>query len=228
MSLPISTGGFTTNAVGIAVAAAAAAVMITYGCFRLKPRRATSAAPPKATQLRPRKAPAKQKAEAKQKAVPAGSAAGVSCRQCYFCEVLVSAEQTDAHLSGKKHKLLAGSTLPADCWCWVHAAATAPGGPSAPQQTVAPASAVPAAAKGGDGTSSARSSGWHPVASGKRSRKPQATAAGAAAEAGAAAAAAAAWREDYRALPTLGFKVVGGIEPILPLIRSGHKSIELR
>ena len=29
-------------------------------------------------------------------------------------------------------------------------------------------------------------------------------------------------------LPTLGFKVVDGVEPILPLIRSGHKRIELR
>ena len=29
-------------------------------------------------------------------------------------------------------------------------------------------------------------------------------------------------------LPTLGFKVVNGVESILPLIRSGHKSIELR
>ena len=46
--------------------------------------------------------------------------------------------------------------------------------------------------------------------------------------AAAAAAAAAARAEDYRLLPTLGFKVVHGVEPILPLIRSGHKSIELR
>ena len=34
---------------------------------------------------------------------------------------------------------------------------------------------------------------------------------------------------DDNSLPTLGFKVLAnGVEPILPLIRSGHKTIELR
>ena len=74
------------------------------------------------------------------------------------------------------------------------------------------------AADGGDGAKTVSTSSWQAVASGKKGRRPAA----------AAAAAAAARAEDYRLLPTLGFKVVNGAEPILPLIRSGHKSIELR
>ena len=48
------------------------------------------------------------------------------------------------------------------------------------------------------------------------------------------AATSAKWAEEaeeaayhYRQLPTVGFKIVGGKDPILPLIRSGHKSIEV-
>ncbi len=217
MSLLIDQGSFATWT--CAIAAAIAVVLVTYGCFRSHERDATSTVAPKATPRASKTAVAKQKAVSKQKTTPA--AAGLA-RQCYFCEVLVTAEQTDAHCRGKKHQRLAGSTAAADCWCWVVAAAEPDGSPD-PSRASAATPATAAAAEGGNGAKPVSTGGWQPVTSGKKGRRPAAAPATTA-----AAAAAAARAVDCRSLPSLGFKVVDGVEPILPLIRSGHKSIELR
>ena len=229
MSTPVTQdvdqGSFATWTIAVTIAM----VLVTYGCFRSHQRDATStvaqeARPPRASKA----AAAKQKAVSKQKTAP--TAAGLA-RQCYFCEVLVTAEQTDAHCRGKKHQRLAGSTAAAACWCWVVAAAE-PDESSAPSRAPAATPAMATAAEGGDGAKPVSTGGWRPVASGKKGRRPAPGAAPgaapAAAAAVAAAVAAAARAEDCRLLPSLGFKVVDGVEPILPLIRSGHKSIELR
>ena len=213
MSLLIDQLSFSTWTCSIAVATAVL-VLVTYRGFRSQ-RDATLTAAPKAKPPRASKAAvAKQKAVSKQKTTPA--AAGL-VRQCYFCEVLVTTEQMETHCRGKKHQRLAGSTDAADCWCWVPAAAE-PDGSCAPCPAPAGAAATATAADGGDGARPVSTSSWQAVASGKKGRRPPP----------AAVAAAAARAEDYRLLPTLGFKVVNGAEPILPLIRSGHKSIELR
>ena len=129
MPLSIDQGSFAMWA--CAIAAAIAVVLVTYGCFRSHQRDATSTAAPKARPPRASKAAvSKQK---NQKTTPA--AAGLA-RQCYFCEVLVTAEQTDAHCRGKKHQRLAGSTSAADCWCWV-VAATEPDESPAPSRAPA-------------------------------------------------------------------------------------------
>ena len=212
MSLLIDQLSFSTWTCSIAVATAVL-VLVTYRGFRSQ-RDATLTAAPKAKPPRASKAAvAKQKAVSKQKTTPA--AAGL-VRQCYFCEVLVTTEQMETHCRGKKHQRLAGSTDAADCWCWVPAAAE-PDESCAPCRAPAGAAATATAADGGDGARPVSTSSWQAVASGKKGRRPPP-----------AAVAAAARAEDYRLLPTLGFKVVKGVEPILPLIRSGHKSIELR
>lgn len=134
-------------------------------------------------------------------------------RQCRYCKVFVTVDQTAAHLSGKKHRKLAGTTSDTDCWNWVdapaaHAAVAAHGALDVDAPT--DATVEPTIDSGAGGK-------WQ-SARGTKKR-------------GAAHRAPARPTADaymYVALPTLGFKVVNGAEPILPLIRSGHKTIELR
>ena len=168
MSL-IDQGSFATWT--CAITAAITVVLVTYGCFRSHERDATSTVAPKARPPRASKAAvAKQKAVSKQKTTPA--AAGLA-RQCYFCEVLVTAEQTDAHCRGKKHQRLVGSTATADCWCWVVAAAEPDGSPD-PSRASAATPATAAAAEGGNGAKPVSTGGWQPVTSGKKGRRPAA------------------------------------------------------
>ena len=127
-------------------------------------------------------------------------------RMCRFCEVRVDLDQTEVHVGGKKHKRLAGTTDTAECWRWVDAAKP----PLADSQCKA-APELPTHQEVAS-TMSASGSGWKTASKKGPSKK----------------SGARPRFEDYRSLPTLGFKVVDGVEPILPLIRSGHKTIELR
>lgn len=125
-------------------------------------------------------------------------------RQCKFCEVVVTEEQTQAHLAGKKHKKCAGDAT--DCWEWVrkaHEETESPGQSNVASAAVSSASEAVAESSGG----------WASVKRPARRRK------------GGPVCSEAI---DTSSLPTLGFALVGGVEPILPLIRSGHKTIELR
>jgi len=133
-------------------------------------------------------------------------------RMCRFCDVAVTVDMSETHVGGKKHKRLAGNTDHSECWRWV----------DAPQMEVVNFSQSTAEVPARDGTDDAAL--VTPATGGGRwqkcsSKKPSAGKTGGARQ---------RLEKDSRALPTLGFKVIDGVEPILPLIRSGHKTIELR
>ena len=123
-------------------------------------------------------------------------------RECCFCKVVVLAEHVDSHVKGKKHLKLADKTPTDQCWQWVE---PPPQGP-ATESVTPPTLQVEAEGQGGGR--------WH--AASRPKRRP-----------GAPKVASAAV-EQVETLPTLGFKVNNGVDPILPLIRSGQKSVELR
>ena len=67
------------------------------------------------TQQRDRAAATGEQATKKKKAPRAGQ-----LRMCRFCEVEIPTKSfMETHIAGKKHKKLAGSRRPDDCWVWV-------------------------------------------------------------------------------------------------------------
>jgi len=137
-------------------------------------------------------------------------------RECVFCKVVVPLDQTAAHLGGKRHrKLAADPVVAADCWRWVPASkhrgandGTQPMPPPAATGDAPGVASDVAPADAGGRWSVARRKHDTASSSARHSRPPAAS---------------------FDTLPTLGFKVLaGGVEPILPLIRSGAKQVDLR
>lgn len=136
-------------------------------------------------------------------------------RICAYCDVSVPLEHTDMHLAGKRHKKLAGID---SRWRWVDAPPACP--------VVEESSSTEHAAAHTHKAEHGRSEhhGKWQCAGASRGRK-----AGGKKSSEAGERARAVQMAELDRLPTLGFKVLAdGVEPILPLIRSGHKTIELR
>ena len=104
-------------------------------------------------------------------------------RMCRFCEVAVPKDDMmAAHLSGKKHRKLAGARSADECWVWVEKEEEELC-EVAPTQEATPSAAVLAAAKAEEG--------WEQIPARKKREKPRPAEAEAAPKAKAAAAAAA-------------------------------------
>ena len=138
-------------------------------------------------------------------------------RECRFCEVPVAPEQASAHISGKKHRKLAGSaTSDDDLWRWV----------DAPKVCVP----APAAAKAEAKAAAAEvDAGWVVAGASKKARAAKQNSKGPGkASQSTSEVAAASTREDFVDLPTLGFKLVDGVDKVLGLIIAGQKTVDLR